>query len=112
MSRIAKISAVVLPVALLGIVAASPPSHGQDGQSPLMPPQSHAFGNSFEEWNVLQTQWALATGHGSMPVRVGEKAALTKKARPGGRAFFVPPRFCGQRRSSARRRSGMGSSRT
>ena len=34
------------------------------GSSPLMPPQSNAFGNSFEQWNVLQTQWALALGLG------------------------------------------------
>ena len=27
-----------------------------------MSPQSNAFGNSFEQWNVLQTQWALALG--------------------------------------------------
>ena len=38
-------------------------SSGQGGQSPLMPPQSHAFGKSFEEWNVLDSQWAIESMH-------------------------------------------------
>jgi hypothetical protein len=34
------------------------------GQSPLMPPQSHAFGKSFEEWNVLYSQWVIESRFG------------------------------------------------
>jgi hypothetical protein len=64
MNRRWKKPAVVLFVTTLGVALTPTPSRGQGGQSPLMPPQSHAFGKSFEEWNRLQTQWALATGLG------------------------------------------------
>jgi hypothetical protein len=67
MSRIAKRSAVTLLVALLGVVLAPAVSHGQGGTSPLVPPQSNAFGKSFEEWNVLQTEWVTTDGLGAGP---------------------------------------------
>ena len=55
---------VVLLVALLVVGLAPALAHAKDGKSPLMPPQSHAFGKSFEQWNMLQTQWAIASGLG------------------------------------------------
>jgi hypothetical protein len=61
MSRIVKKSAVVLLVALLGVALAPALSLGQGGQPPLVPPQSHAFGKSFEQWNVLYSEWAIAS---------------------------------------------------
>lgn len=61
MERIVKNPAVALLVATVFSLAVS---RGQGGLSPLVPPQSHAFGKSFDEWNVLQTQFALATGLG------------------------------------------------
>jgi hypothetical protein len=67
MSRIAKRSAVTLLVALLGVVLAPAVSHGQGGTSPLVPPQSNAFGKSFEEWNGLQTEYAITAGLGEGP---------------------------------------------
>jgi hypothetical protein len=67
MSRIAKRSAITLLVALLGVVLAPAVSHGQGGTSPLVPPQSNAFGKSFEEWNGLQTEWATIDGLGKGP---------------------------------------------
>jgi hypothetical protein len=64
MTRILNSSPVVLLVATLGFALAPALCHAQSGQSPLTQPQSRAFGKSFEEWNVLQTQFALATGLG------------------------------------------------
>jgi hypothetical protein len=64
MSRIAKKSAVVLLVVLLGVELAPALAPGQGGQPPLVPPQSHAFGKSFEQWNVLYSDWAIASGLG------------------------------------------------
>jgi hypothetical protein len=48
--------------ALVGLlISASAPmaQPGRGGRSPLVPPQSHAFGKSFDEWNFLYTIWAL-----------------------------------------------------
>ena len=56
MSRIVKNPAVVLLVATLSGVFAPGLSHGQSGLSPLIQPQSHAFGKSFAEGNVLYSQ--------------------------------------------------------
>jgi hypothetical protein len=67
MNRIAKRSAVTLLAVLLGVVLAPVVSTGQGGSSPLVPPQSNAFGKSFEEWNVLQTQFATEFGLGAGP---------------------------------------------
>src|SRR5688572_14393042 len=64
MNRIVKSPVVVLLVATLGVVFAPALSRGQGGLSPLVPPQSQAFGKSFEDWNVLQTQRVLAAGLG------------------------------------------------
>jgi hypothetical protein len=33
-------------------------------RSPLVPPQSHAFGRPFKDWNVLWSQWAIEEGLG------------------------------------------------
>lgn len=54
------------------------------GQSPLMPPQSNAFGKSFEQWSVLQTQWAIALG-------LGED--VTGLSNPVGRVRLLPGEF-------------------
>jgi hypothetical protein len=67
MNRIAKWSVVTLLAVLLGVVSAPVASSGQGGPSPLVPPQSNAFGKSFEEWNVLQTQWAIDSEFGTPP---------------------------------------------
>jgi hypothetical protein len=64
MSRIAQRSAVTLLAVFLCVVVAPPVFPGQGGSSPLVPPQSNAFGKSFEEWNVLQTQRAIEVGLG------------------------------------------------
>jgi hypothetical protein len=61
MSRIAKKSAVVLLVALLGVALAPALSLGKGGKPPLVPSHSHAFGKSFEQWNVLWSDWAIAS---------------------------------------------------
>jgi hypothetical protein len=67
MNWIVKTPVVVLLVAAM---VALPPvlSHAQGVQSPIVPPQSNAFGKSFEEWNVLQTEYALATELGDADV--------------------------------------------
>lgn len=64
MNRMAKGSLAVCFAAILGVAVMAPISSGQSGSSPLVPPQSHAFGKSFEEWNRLQTQFAIAAGLG------------------------------------------------
>jgi hypothetical protein len=61
MSRTATKSAVVLLVALLGVASAPALSPGQGNKPPLVPPQSRAFGKSFERWNVLYSEWAIAS---------------------------------------------------
>jgi len=48
----------------MGVLFTPASSPGEGGQSPLMPPQSHAFGKSLEAWNVLWTQRALEEGLG------------------------------------------------
>jgi hypothetical protein len=68
MNRMSKNSAVVTLMTLLVIAFAPEVSRAQDRQSPLMPPQSNSFGKSFQEWNALQTQYALATGLGTVAV--------------------------------------------
>ena len=59
MRHVAKRFAVVLQLSLVGVALVVAHASGQGGQSPLMPPQSHAFGKAFEEWNVLYSQWVL-----------------------------------------------------
>jgi hypothetical protein len=88
MHHMAKRSAVTLLVALLGVVLAPAVSHGQGGTSPLVPPQSNAFGKSFEEWNVLQTQWATEAGLGADPA----PSDTVGRVRLFPAEFFVTPR--------------------
>ena len=59
MRHVAKRFAVVLQLSLVGVALFAAHASGWGGQSPLMPPQSHAFGKSFEEWNVLYSQWVI-----------------------------------------------------
>ena len=62
MRHVAKRFAVVLQLSLVGVALVAAHASGRGGQSPLMPPQSHAFGKSFEEWNVLYSQWVARVG--------------------------------------------------
>ena len=64
MNRIASSSLTICSAAILGVALTAPISKGQSGPSPLVPPQSNAFGKSFEEWNRLQTQFSIAAGLG------------------------------------------------
>jgi len=67
MNGIVKTPPVVLVIGLL-VVFAPGLVYGQGGESALIPPQSNAFGKSFEEWNVLQTEYVLATELGGAQV--------------------------------------------
>jgi hypothetical protein len=71
---------LMLFVGSLGLIPAG--SFAQ-GQSPLMPPQSNAFGKSFGQWNVLQTQWAIDLG-------LGDGTGLSN---PVGRVRLLPGAF-------------------
>ena len=64
MRHVAKRFAVVLQLSLVGVALVAAHASGRGGQSPLMPPQSHAFGKSFEEWNVLYSQWVIESWFG------------------------------------------------
>ena len=64
MRHVAKRFAVVLQLSLVGVALVAAHASGRGGQSPLMPPQSHAFGKSFEEWNVLYSQWVKESWSG------------------------------------------------
>ncbi len=46
---------------LAALAAGSFHAQARDNPSPLVPPNAHAYGKSFDEWNVLYTQWAVAT---------------------------------------------------
>jgi hypothetical protein len=52
---------VCVALFVAALAAGSSDVWAQCGPSPLVPPNSHAYGKSFEEWNVLYTQWAVAT---------------------------------------------------
>ena len=56
MNHMAKRSAVTLLAVLLGMGFAPPVFPEPGGPSPLVPPQSHTFGKSFEEWTILVLQ--------------------------------------------------------
>ena len=64
MKQIMKRRAAVVLLAAFAMMSRPGPSWGQGGTSPLMPPQSHAFGKSLQEWSVLQAEYALRTGLG------------------------------------------------
>jgi hypothetical protein len=77
---------VVVIGALVG--AAGPgraTGQGKGGGSALMPPNSKAFGKSFEEWNVLYAQWAIEDGLGGG----------SDVPNPVGRVRFLPTNFEG-----------------
>jgi len=46
------------------VAAVSLNAHAQPGSSPLLPPNANFRGKSFEEWNVLYAEWAIATNLG------------------------------------------------
>jgi hypothetical protein len=62
MSRIAKQSARVVLVAFVAVAISPALSSGQGGPSALMPPNANFQGGSLEEWNVLASEYAIATG--------------------------------------------------
>src|SRR5262245_29305226 len=64
MRRIAIQFTFVTIVALLSVALTPALAHGQGGRSFVVPPQSQLFGISFEDWNVLHNQWAIASGLG------------------------------------------------
>jgi hypothetical protein len=68
---------------------------GQGGTSPLMPPQSHAFGMSFEDWNVLWARRAIEVGLGGgteLPNTVGKVRLLPTVIGKGTHEFQVTVR--------------------
>jgi hypothetical protein len=82
MGSVVRRSKAVALVALLGVASAPVPCPGQGGQSPLVPPQSHAFGKSFEEWNVLAAQRAIEVQLGG-GTDIGETVGRVRLL-PGG----------------------------
>ncbi|MGH8071557.1 MAG: hypothetical protein ACRERE_41260 [Candidatus Entotheonellia bacterium] len=77
---------------------------GQGGQPPLVPPQSHAFGKSFEQWNVLYSEWAIASGLGGatdlsetlgqvrfLPADLFDPSPEFHVTLPPGTPFVAPP---------------------
>jgi hypothetical protein len=58
----------VVLVTVLSILFVHTPASAQSERSPLLPPQSNVFGLSFDEWNVLQTQFAIETQLGGKDV--------------------------------------------
>jgi hypothetical protein len=88
MRHVVKRFAVVLQLSLVGVALVVAHASGQGGQSPLMPPQSHALGKSFEEWNVLYSQWAIESvlgGGTDLSDTVGHVRFLPPE--PGPRSF-------------------------
>ena len=79
-------------VAALSLILAAGAALADDGdRSPqVLPPQSCAFGKSYAEWSVKQSQWALklpATHHplfDNAPVSTGQS----------GPVWFLGGRFC------------------
>lgn len=62
MRLVAKKSAIVVLVALVAVVISPALSSGQGGSSALMPPDANFQGRSLAEWNVLASEFAIATG--------------------------------------------------
>jgi len=88
MNHMAKRSAVTLLAVLLGLGFASPVFPQPSAPSPLVAPQSHAFGKSFEEWSVLQAEYAIAAGLGAGPA----PSDTVGRVRLFPTEFFVTPR--------------------
>jgi hypothetical protein len=93
-------------IMLMGVSFASVPSLGDGDQSPLMPPQSQAFGKSLEEWNVLWTQRSLEENLGGgtdipntvgrvrlLPGDVGNPSPVFDVTLPPGTPFVATPFF-------------------
>src|SRR5262245_40192281 len=60
--------------------------------SPLLPTQSHAFGRSFEEWNVLYSRWAIEDNLGvgsTLNQTTKHVAFLPTVTTPGVKEFNV-----------------------
>jgi hypothetical protein len=79
MSRVTRQSVLVVLVTFVAVSMAPARSSGQAGQSPLLPPDAHFQGRSMPEWNILASEFAIATG-------------LTGQERPDtiGRVRFLP----------------------
>jgi hypothetical protein len=90
MRHVTKHFAFVLLFALASLASIPAVSSAAGPSSPLMPPQSNAFGKSLEQWNVLQTRWAIALGLGD-PTGVSDQVGRVRLL-PG--EFFDPaPQF-------------------
>jgi hypothetical protein len=79
-------------------------SPGQGSKPPLVPPQSHAFGKSFEQWNVLYSEWAIASVLGGatdlsdtlgqvrfLPADLSDPSPEFHVTLPPGTPFVAPP---------------------
>ena len=97
-------AAVVLTV-IFGVALNPALLFGQKADSPLVPPNSHAFGATFETWNLLQTQYALETVLGGLsswsdtvggvrllPANFDTTPVFNVKLRPGT-PFVAAPSF-------------------
>jgi hypothetical protein len=74
--------ALILALPVTSFLLLPSVSVAKGGNAALMPPNSHAFGKSFEEWNVLQTQWVTASSLGG-----------TQLTNPVKRVFLLPGDF-------------------
>lgn len=80
---------------LVPVVAAlaAPSFHARAGgdPSPLVPPNSNAYGKSFQLWNVLYTQWMVETYYGGQTPSntVGQVRFLPNNPIPGEYVFNV-----------------------
>jgi len=100
-------STVLLLIGLVAVVSFPQQGHAQARLSPLIPPQSHAFGMPVDQWNVLQVHWALEfqlAGHTDpdtnpntvgrvrfLPVDVLANQGVFHVTLKAGRAFALPP---------------------
>jgi hypothetical protein len=98
-------------IAIIGILLVAVHASGQANPSPVMPPQSNAFGLPFEQWNLLQTQLGIETELGgrtdlSPTVRnvqllpspiFGLESVFNVTLRPGTPFVAAPLPFFGER---------------
>jgi hypothetical protein len=82
---------VCVSLVVAALAAVSFDAHAGGDPSPLVPPNSHAYGKSFEEWNVLYARWFVETNlGGQMPSdTVGHVRLLPARSTPGTYEFNV-----------------------
>ena len=90
MCRLERKSVVVLLVAFFGI-GLTPTYSGEGGQSSLLPPNAKFRGQTFDAWNVLATEWTIATGLGGqdLPNTIDGMRFLSGAFSPGVYEFDV-----------------------